>query len=195
MCIHSKLKSSRWYQKCLHTFFEITTTDNFLGKNNVLRKRCFQKLGSQCASVTGWRPPKQRHKKRSFMQKPSPRSHHADALLQVDIPCSCYSSLLALLGSLPAHSIKLFGGWKVSGLFVNQLQFLVYHFQRIQGLLTPKFFRSSGLFVNQPQFLVNIFKEFNASSLQNCSGARDCLWTSYNLFIILNINGQITIAR
>ena len=104
MCIHSKLKSSRWYQKCLHTFFEITTTDNFLGKNNVLRKRCFQKLGSQCASVTGWRPPKQRHKKRPFMQKPSPRSHHADALLQVDIPCSCYSSLLAILGSLPAHS-------------------------------------------------------------------------------------------
>ena len=28
-----------------------------------------------------------------------PRSHHADALLQVDIPCSCYSSLLAILDS------------------------------------------------------------------------------------------------
>ena len=137
-----------------HTFFEITTTDNFLGKNNVLRKRCFQKLGSQCASVTGWRPPKQRHKKRPFMQKPSPRSHHADVLLQVDIPCSCYSSLLAILVCAACLLIlKLFRGWKVSGLFVNQLQFLVYHFQWIQCLLIPKLFRSSGLFVNQLQFV------------------------------------------
>ena len=168
MCIHSKLKSSRWYQKCPHTFFEITTTDNFLGKNNVKKfwgRDAFKSLAASVLLSLG-----------EGRQSRDIRSGH-----------SCRSLPPVLIMQMP--SFKLI-----------YLVLVIHHYWRSLAacLLILKLFRGwkvSGLFVNQPQFLVNIFKEFNASSLQNCSGARDCLWTSYNLFIILNINGQITITR
>ena len=152
-----------------HTFFEITTTDNFLGKNNVLRKRCFQKLGSQCASVTGWRPPKQRHKKQPFMQKPSP-------VLIMHIPSSKLIYLVLVIHHYwrPLAAclliLKFFRGWKVSGVFANQPQFLVYHFQWIQCLLTPKLFRSSGLFVNQLQFVYHFKYKWSDHNDQIANG-------------------------
>ena len=155
MCIHSKLKSSRWYQKCLHTFFEITTTDNFLGKNNVKKfwgRDAFKSLAVSVLLSLGEgrqsRDIRSGHSCRSLppvliMQMPSFKLIYLVLVIH-----HYWRSLAACLLIL-----KLFRGWKVSGLFVNQLQFLVYHFQWIQCLLTPKLFRSSGLFVSQLQFV------------------------------------------